>query len=85
MRINVKSKNGNAPESLKQYAEKKVRKLSRYFFSIQKVDIEQTTERGRHIIELSLEGDGLHLRSQERATASRIRSIHKCMMMMRTR
>src|SRR5688500_4544461 len=67
MRINIKNRNGNVTDSLKQYAEKKVRKLSRYFHSIQDVDVVQATERGQHIVELNLMGDGVHLRSQERA------------------
>jgi putative sigma-54 modulation protein len=67
MRINIKTRNGVPSDSLKQYAEKKVRKLSRYFHSIQEVDLVQATERGQHIVELDLQGDGVHLRSHERA------------------
>ena len=67
MRINVKTRNGIVPDSLKQYAEKKVRKLSRYFHSIQDVDVLEATERGQHIVEIDLVGDGVHLRSHERA------------------
>ena len=67
MRIHIKNKSGIVADSLKEYAEKRVRKLSRYFHSIQDVDLVQATERGQHIIELNLMGDGVHLRSQERA------------------
>ena len=67
MRINIKNRNGSVADSLKEYAEKKVRKLSRYFHSIQDVDLVQATERGQHIVELNLMGDGVQLRSQERA------------------
>ena len=67
MRITIKNRNGAVTESLKQYAEKKVRKLSKYFHSIQDVDLLEATERGQHIIEIDLVGDGVHLRSHERA------------------
>jgi putative sigma-54 modulation protein len=66
MRITIKGKNGSVTESLKQYAEKKVKKLERYFDRIQAVEIKQTQERGQHIIELNMEGDGVFLRSEER-------------------
>lgn len=66
MRITIRSKNGTVPGSLKQYAEKRVKKLERYFHNIQAVEIAQATERGQHIIELNMEGDGVFLRSEER-------------------
>jgi putative sigma-54 modulation protein len=66
MRLNVKSKNGPVTDALRQYAEKKVKKLERYFRRIDTAELEQEIERGQHIVELSLEGDGVFLRSEER-------------------
>jgi len=66
MRINITDKDGTASDAIKQYAEKKVRKLERYFRNLESVEIEQTTERGQHIVELNVEGDGVFLRSEER-------------------
>src|SRR5262245_12472006 len=67
MRINVKGKNGAVPDTFKKYAEKKVNKLTRYFHSVRTADLEQTLERGVHIVELCVEGDGVFLRSQDRS------------------
>lgn len=66
MRINIVDKNGTISEVVRQHAEKKLRKLERYFRNLQSVEIEQTTERGQHVIELNVEGDGVFLRSEER-------------------
>ena len=68
MRLSVRGKNGNVPDAVRLYAEKKVLKLERYFRSIDSVEIEESTERGQHIIELNVEGDGIYLRSEERCT-----------------
>jgi putative sigma-54 modulation protein len=66
MRLEVRGRNGAVPDALKQYAEKKIGKLERYFHVIQAAHMEQATERGIHIVELSMEGDGVFLRSEER-------------------
>jgi putative sigma-54 modulation protein len=68
MQVNVKGRNGTVPDALKQYAEKKVGKLARFFRSVQSARVEQSTERGLHTVEISLEGDGVFLRSQERCS-----------------
>lgn len=66
MRISIKSRDGAVPDKLKVYAEKKLAKLTRYFQSIQTAELSQFVERGQHIVELSVEGDGVLMRSQER-------------------
>lgn len=68
MRLQVKVKNGSVPDALKQYAEKKVNKLERYFHAVQSASMEQALERGQHIVELNVEGDGVVLRSEERCS-----------------
>jgi len=66
MRISIKSRDGAVPDKLRVYAEKKLGKLTRYFQSIQAAELSQFVERGQHIVELSVEGDGVLMRSQER-------------------
>lgn len=66
MRTEVKDRNGAVSAELREYAEKKVGKLARYFHHLQQVTLHQSAERGRHIVELSVEGDGVLLRSEVR-------------------
>lgn len=68
MRLTVRSRNGAVPEKLKVHAEKKVAKLQKYFSGIQSIDLVDATERGLHVVEINLEGDGLFLRSEERGS-----------------
>jgi putative sigma-54 modulation protein len=66
MHITVKSKAGALPDDLRRHAEKKLAKLERYFRSIENVELEQSVERGQHVVELLVAGDGILLRSQDR-------------------
>lgn len=66
MRLSIKAKSGAVADSLREHAERKVRKLERLFRDLGTADMIQDSERGQHIIELTMEGDGLLLRSQER-------------------
>ena len=68
MRLNVRTRNGVVPERLKEHAEKKIAKLTKYFDGIQTVELLNGSERGLHTVEINLEGDGLFLRSEERAS-----------------
>ncbi len=67
MQVEIRGRNGGVPPNLKQYAQKKVTKLSKYFHRIQSVEMEQALERGQYIIELSVVGDGVFLRSEDRS------------------
>lgn len=66
MQLNVRSRNGAVQDAFREYAQKKVAKLERYFNRIDSARLEQAVERGIHIVELNLEGDGVFLRSEER-------------------
>src|SRR5437667_7691966 len=66
MRLTMKSKSGTVPDAVKQHAQKKLKKLERFFHTVQSIEMEQTVERGQHVVELSLVGDGVLLRSEER-------------------
>ncbi|MDH7570305.1 MAG: ribosome-associated translation inhibitor RaiA [Armatimonadota bacterium] len=67
MRVTVRGKNMEVTEDLKSYAEKKLRKLEKYFDHIHDVQIVQSIERQWHVVEVTLQGDGLLLRGEERS------------------
>jgi putative sigma-54 modulation protein len=67
MRITVKGKNVEVSDALQRYAEKKVEKLDRYFHNISEAIVTQSVQRNWHIVEVTLEGDGILLRGEERS------------------
>ncbi len=68
MRVTVKGKHMEVSDGLKAYAEKKLRKLERYFNHIQEVQITQSIERNWHVVEVLVQGDGILLRGEERTS-----------------
>lgn len=66
MRLTVKERNNVQNIALRQYAEKKIQKLERYFHNSPTAVLEESFERGMHIVEVSIDGDGIRLRSEER-------------------
>ena len=66
MQLTVRNRNGAVQDVFREYAEKKVNKLERYFHHLDSARVEQALVRGVHIVELNLEGDGVILRSEER-------------------
>jgi putative sigma-54 modulation protein len=67
MRITVKGKNVNVTDALEKYAQKKIEKLDRYFHNIKEAVVTQSVQRNWHIVEVTLEGDGILLRGEERS------------------
>jgi putative sigma-54 modulation protein len=68
MRITVKGKNVDVTDALEQYAEKKVQKLGKYLPNIKEAMVTQSVQRNWHIVEITLEGDGIPLlRGEERS------------------
>ena len=67
MRITVRGKNMDVTDALRRYAEKKVEKLEKYFGNLTEAIITQSTQRNSHIVEVTLEGDGILLRGEERS------------------
>ena len=53
-------------EKVRSYAERKADKLQRYFGDMQRMELAVAHERGLYVVELTVEGDGVLLRSQER-------------------
>ena len=66
MRITIKGKNVEVTDALEKYAEKKVEKLEKYFPGIRDATITQSVQKNKHIVEVTLEGDGILLRGEER-------------------
>jgi putative sigma-54 modulation protein len=67
MRITVKGKNMDVSDTLERYAEKKVEKLGKYFHNLKEAVVTQSVQRNTHIVEVTLEGDGIVLRGEERS------------------
>ncbi|HSV74093.1 MAG TPA: ribosome-associated translation inhibitor RaiA [Chthonomonadales bacterium] len=67
MRLTIRGKSDPIPESLQRYAERKLAKLDRLFRRIDEAEIRHAFERGIHIVELSMVGDNVDLRSEERS------------------
>lgn len=67
MRITVKGKNVEVTQTLQLYAEKKIEKLDRYFHNLTEAIVTQSVQKNSHIVEVTLEGDGILLRGEERS------------------
>ncbi len=66
MQVTVKGKNVEVTDTLKQYAQKKLQRLERYFRNIKAAHVTQSVQRGLHHVEVMLEGDGVLLRGEEK-------------------
>jgi putative sigma-54 modulation protein len=66
MKIVVKGKNFEVTDALDQYVEKKLKKIEKYFKgSPITADVTMRIERGMHIVDITVEVDGLLLRGEE--------------------
>lgn len=74
MRIAITGKGMDVSDYLRELAEKKVRKLSRYFRSDTEAHVTMSIERSRHIVEVTIPFDGVVLRGEE-ATGDMYASI----------
>lgn len=66
MLITVKGKNIEVTEALNDYVNKKVQKLEKHFHEIREAIVTLSVYRGMHVVEVTLEGDGVLLRGEER-------------------
>jgi len=66
MLIQVKGKNLEVTDALKSYVDKKLGKLEKYFQNIKEATVVMSVQRGMHMVEVQLEGDGVLLRGEER-------------------
>ena len=67
MRITVKGTGTEVPAGVAEYAQRKVRKLRKYFRTADSAEIVHKAERNWSIIEVTIEGDGVILRGKERS------------------
>ena len=69
MNITVKGKNVEVTDALREYAEKKVSKVSKFFEkSPVGAQVTLSTERGRHIVDITVQVNGLLLRGEEKSS-----------------
>ncbi len=64
--INVKGKNIEVTDGLRDYTEKRLSKLEKFIPGLREATVRECVERNMHRIEVTLEGDGLLLRGEER-------------------
>lgn len=68
MRVIVTGKNMEVSPALREYAEKKIKKISRYVKRSVTCQATFSVERGRHILEVTAPIDGYLLRGEEQAS-----------------
>lgn len=66
MQVTLKTKHLEATDALQGYAEKKLTKIERYFDHLLSADIMLSTERGMHMVEVTVHGNGVTLRGKEK-------------------
>ena len=67
MQIIVKGKNMEVTDALRAHAEKRLSKISKYFDRVVSTDVTLSTERGWHIVEVTVHANNGHiLRGEER-------------------
>jgi len=64
--VKVKGKHLQVTEGLREHAEQRLQKLETYFHNIREAIVVESVEGGQHRVEITLEGDGLLLRGEER-------------------
>lgn len=74
MAIIVRGKNIEITPSLKEYVEKRIGKITKYFSAVGEISVVLTVEKGRHIVEVTVPVNGMLLRGEE-STADMYTSI----------
>jgi len=64
MKVNVSGKNLNVTQALKDYAEKKVGRLERFFDADVEAQVTLSVEKERHIVEVTMPINGILLRGE---------------------
>ncbi|MCX7971127.1 MAG: ribosome-associated translation inhibitor RaiA, partial [Negativicutes bacterium] len=65
MAINVRGKNVDITQSLREYVEKRLKKIVRYFDNEADISVILAVEKGRHIVEVTASVSGVLLRGEE--------------------
>lgn len=64
MRINVRGKNVEVTDALRQHVEKKMSKTGRYFVAEPEATVALAVQKDRHIAEITLAFNGMLLRAE---------------------
>ncbi len=77
MQVQFRDMEGSLPQAAREYIEKKISKLERHFKNFRTATVVHEEIRGRHTIEITLNGDGITLRAEDstndlRATVDRV-------------
>ena len=64
--VKVKGKHLQVTDGLREHAEQRLQRLEKYFGNIREATVIESIEGGQHRVEVTLEGDGLLLRGEER-------------------
>lgn len=67
MQIIFSGKHMEVTPALKEYAESKLLKLSRFFDHVQEIHVVESILRNQHIVEVTLKADGTLIRAEERS------------------
>lgn len=65
--VTVKGKNIEVTDGLQSYAEKRLQKLEKYLPNLKEAVVRESVERNQHRVEVTLQGDGVVLRGEERS------------------
>ncbi len=68
MAITVRGKNINITPALKDYVEKRIGKVTKYFGALGEITVLLTVEKGHHIVEVTVPVNGMLLRGEESTT-----------------
>lgn len=68
MAINVRGKNIDITPALRDYVEKRVGKITKYFENTGDISVILAVEKGRHIVEVTVPLNGMLLRGEEATT-----------------
>lgn len=74
MMVNVKGKNIDITPALREYVEKRVKRVTKYFGDIRDITANLKVEKNKHIVELTVNASSVLLRAEE-ATADMYSSI----------
>jgi len=68
MQIKISSKSGKVNDDLRKYAERKLQKLDKYFNHLRLIQVTHSQERNWHVVEVTVHGDGILLRGEEKSS-----------------
>lgn len=65
MRVQVRGKGVEVTDALREYADRKVNKLTKHFAQLNGATVTETVQGKQHRVEVQLDGDGITLRGEE--------------------